>query len=102
MHGASLLHSKLYLKVKSQKLRKRKCYKIGNIKEQEAMESLAFHDKIISKALKFCKSAANCTSFHWNHLKTHLRFGQFLKSEGMNQERISVTPIYLGYKSSKR
>ena len=26
------------------------------------MESFAFHDKIISKALKFCKSAAGCTS----------------------------------------
>ena len=27
----------------------------------EAMESFAFHDKIIPKALKFCKSAASCT-----------------------------------------
>ena len=40
------------------------------IDKQEAMESFAFHDKITSKAQKFCKSAASCTSFHWNHLNT--------------------------------
>ena len=39
-----------------------------------AMESFAFHNRIISKALKFCKSAANCTSFHWNHLNTPFMF----------------------------
>ena len=41
---------------------------------QEPMESFAFHHKIISNALKFCKSAANCTSFHWNHFKTPFTF----------------------------
>ena len=50
------------------------------------MKSFAFHDRIISKALKFCKSAASCTSFHWNQMKTPFMFWTISRREGMNKK----------------
>ena len=56
MHFCQLFHWVVYFD-------KPQTAKLNYIYRQEAMESFAFHDKVISKALKFCKSAASCTSF---------------------------------------
>ena len=58
-------------------------------------KALPFPIELIQYALKLSKSAANCSSLHWNHLKTPFTFGTFSQRgrHELKKAKRVVTPI---------